>query len=194
MRALVAIGLQQGKQIVAACAVLGRDGDDVVKTAEFFYLFFAGFQRGKVVQQVHLIDDSNRWAALLQRLDHRQLRVGQLPGRLKQHHGHVYVFQAGGGGLGHTGVQLVAGGVDARGIHQHVLHRAFGDNAGDAAAGRLRLLGHNSDFFTHKIVGQAGFAHVGPPHQRHKDTAGHFRNRFCHSVVRLSVLNWKIGR
>ena len=123
--ALVAIGLQQGKQIVAACAVLGRDGDDVVKTAEFFYLLFAGFQRG---------------------------------------------------------------------IHQHVLHRAFGDNAGDAAAGRLRLLGHNSDFFTHKVVGQAGFAHVGPPHQRHKDTAGHFRNRFCHSVVRLSVLNWKIGR
>ena len=194
MGPLVAVGLQQGKQIVAAGAILGRDRDNMVKTAKFLDLLFAGFQRGKIIEQIDLIDDSNRRAAFLQGLDHGQLRVGQLPGRLKQHHGHVNVFQAGGSGLGHAGVQLVAGGVDAGRVHQHILHRAFGDNAGDAAAGRLRLLGHDSDLLAHKVVGQAGFAHVRPAYQCYKDTAGHFRNRFCHSVVRLSVLNWKNGK
>ena len=30
------------------------------------------------------------------------------PGRLKQHQGHIHILQAGGGGLGHAGIQPVA--------------------------------------------------------------------------------------
>ena len=194
VRALVAVGLEHGKQFIAARAVLSRDRDDVIKAAELLQLLLAGFQRGKVIQQVHLVDNGNGRAALLQRLDHRQLGVGELPCRLKQHHRHINILEAGGGGLGHAGVQLVAGRMDAGGIHQHILHRAFGDDAGDAAAGRLGLFGHNSDLFAHKVVRQAGFAHVGAAHQRHKDAGRHFRNRFCHSVVCLSLLSWKNGK
>ena len=194
VRALVAVGLEHGKQFIAARTVLRRDRDDVVKAAELLQLLLAGFQRGKAVQQVHLVDNGNGRAALLQRLDHRQLGVGELPCRFKQHHRHIDVLQAGGGGLGHAGVQLVAGSVDAGGIHQHILHGALSDNAGNAAAGRLGLFGHNSDLFAHKVVRQAGFAHVGAAHQRHKDAGRHFRNRFCHSVVCLSLLSWKNGK
>gem|GEM_PF-5731982 len=89
---------------------------------------------------------------------------------------------------------LGAGSVDAGGVHQHILHGALGDDAGNAAAGRLGLFGHNSDLFAHKVVRQAGFAHVGAAHQRHKDAGRHFRNRFCHSVVCLSLLSWKNGK
>ena len=166
----------------------------MVKAAKFLQLLFAGLQRSKAVKQVHLVDDRNGRPALLQRLDHRQLGVGELPCRLKQHHRHIDIFQAGGGGLGHTGVQLVAGRMDAGGIHQHILHRALGDNAGDAAAGRLGLFGHDGDLLAHKVVRQAGFAHIGAAHQRHKDAGRHFRNRFCHSVVCLSLLSWKNGK
>ena len=194
VRALVAVGLEHGKQFIAARTVLSRDRDDVVKAAELLQLLLAGFQRGKVIQQVHLVDNGNGRAALLQRLDHRQLGVGELPCRFKQHHRHIDVLQAGGGGLGHAGVQLVAGGVDAGGVHQHILHGALGDDAGNAAAGRLGLFGHNSDLFAHKVVGQAGFAHIGAADQRHKYAGGHFRNRFCHSVVCLSLLSWKNGK
>ena len=166
----------------------------MVKAAKFLQLLSAGLQRSKAVEQVHLIDNGDGGTALLQRLDHRQLRIGKLPRRLKQHHRHIDILEAGGGGLGHTGVQLVAGRMDAGGIHQHILHRPLGNNAGDAAAGRLGLFGHDCDLFAHKVVGQAGFAHIGAADQRHKYAGGHFRNRFCHSVVCLSLLNWKNGK
>ena len=64
----------------------------MIKAAEIFNFLFAGFQRGKIVEQVHLVDDRNGRPALLQGLHHRQLGVGELPCRLKQHHRHIDIF------------------------------------------------------------------------------------------------------
>ena len=194
VRTLIAVGLQHGKQLVTAGAVLGGNRQHLVKAAELLDLAAAGFQLGQAVEQVYLVDDRHSGTALLQGGHHPQLGIGELPLRLKQHQGHIHVLQAGGGGLGHTGVQLVAGGMDAGGVHQHILHGSLGNDAGDAAAGGLGLLGDDGHLFAHKVVGQAGFAHVGATHQRHKDAAGHFRNRFRHSDFRLSVLSYRNGR
>ena len=95
----------------------------------------------KIIQQVHLVDDRDRRTCFAQCFHHAKLGFGKFPGRLKQQQGHIHSLQAGGGGLGHAGIQPVARLMDARGIQQHILYRSLGDNAGNTVAGRLCLLG-----------------------------------------------------
>ena len=198
MRAFVPVLGQAFQQFVTSGAVLGGDGIDVLKHAQAFDLLLTCFQFGKALQKVHLVDDRNGRTGFAQGLDHGGLGFGEFPERLEEHQGHVHILDAGRGRLSHAGIQLIARGVDTGGIHQHILHRAFGDHAGDAAAGGLGFLGHDGDLFPHQRIGQAGLAHVGAAHQRHKDAAGLGRIIFVlhsgHFERYLSLLYCRNGR
>ena len=83
MRAGVGVLLQQREQFFTAGAILGGNGDDRIKNTELFHLLFAGFQRGKIIQQVHLVDDRDRRTCFAQCFHHAKLGFGKFPGRLK---------------------------------------------------------------------------------------------------------------
>ena len=83
MRAGVGVPLQQREQFFTAGAILGGNGDDRIKNTELFHLLFAGFQRSKIIQQVHLVDDRDRRTCFAQGFHHAKLGFGKFPGRLK---------------------------------------------------------------------------------------------------------------
>ena len=123
------------KQIVAACAVLGRDGDDFGrKNSRILHLLCT--QRGTLVQQSIFIDDSNRWAALCSALiivnsesvSPRPAQTASWSGVLQFWQRLAAAFSYAAGGIGRWQINLFA--------------RAA--NAGEAAGGCLAAWGHNS--------------------------------------------------
>ena len=56
--------------------------------------------------------------------------------------------------------------MEARRVDEHELRVIVRDDAADAVARRLRLMGNNGDLFANEVVDERRFTDVRPPHDR----------------------------
>ena len=82
--------------------------------------------------------------------------------RLHQQQRAVYIRKAGGDNLHHVVAQRGLRPVQTRRIQQNELRIVPVDDAVNAVAGGLGLVGDNSYLLPHQGVGQAGLAHIRP--------------------------------
>ena len=142
---------------------MGGDRDDGVKAVPF--LVVGGDDRQQL-RRLHSIDFVDAEDAgnffLLHPLNQRFFRAAHMGNRLHQQQRAVYIRKAGGDHLHHVVAQRGLRPVQARRIQQNELRIVPVDDAVNAVAGGLGLVGDNSYLLPHQGVGQAGLAHIRP--------------------------------
>ena len=163
LRTFLGVFLQFMHQIVQTAALMGRNGNDGVKSVPHLVVSRNHRQQLRRLHSVDLVDAQDAGDLFLpDAVDQRLLRSSHMGDGLHQQQRAVHIAEAGGHDLYHVIPQSGLGLVQSRRIQQNVLGVLPIHNAVDPVPGCLGLVGNDGDLFAHQRVGQAGLAHVGP--------------------------------
>ena len=142
--------------------LLGGDGQDGVKV-ELLLIGVDNLQQLVLLfQRVNLVDNQHpRHLQRLHPLHQLQFRCAGLGDGLYHQYGGVHIGDAGSYHPVHVLPQPVPCLVKPRRVGEHELTIPPGDDAADAVAGGLGLVGDDGDLLPYQCVEQGGFAHVG---------------------------------